>query len=68
MSSVFWNKEPRRRNIVPPPGGAARGEGLLQAVLVGLDHFLDHLSADGTGLLAGQVAVIALLQVHADLP
>ena len=31
-------------------------------------HFLDHLAADGTGLAAGQVAVVALLQVDANLP
>ena len=36
---------------------------LLHAVLVGFDHLLDHLAAHGTGLLAGQVAVVALLQV-----
>ena len=29
---------------------------------------LDHLAADGTGLLAGQIAVVAVLQVNADLP
>ena len=42
--------------------------GLLQAVFVGLDHLTDHLAADGAGLLAGQVAVVALLQTDADLP
>ena len=31
-------------------------------------HLLDHLAADGAGLAAGEVAVIALLQVDADLP
>ena len=41
---------------------------LLHAVLVGLDHFLDHLAADGTGLTAGQVAVVTVLQVDADFP
>ena len=30
-------------------------------------HLLDHLPADGAGLAAGEVAVIALLQVDADL-
>mgnify|MGYP001083711134 CR=1 FL=1 len=30
--------------------------------LVAFDHLLDHLAADGTGLLGGQVAVLALLQ------
>ena len=34
---------------------------LLQAVLVGLDHLLDHLAADAAGLAAGQIAIIALL-------
>lgn len=41
---------------------------LLQTVLVGLDHLLDHLAADGAGLLAGQIAIVALLQVDANLP
>lgn len=41
---------------------------LLHAVLVGFDHLLDHLAAHGTGLLAGQVAVVALLQVDTHLP
>ena len=39
----------------------------LQVLLVGLDHLLDHLAAHRAGLAAGQVAVIAFLQVHADL-
>ena len=39
---------------------------LLHAVLVGLDHLLDHLAADGTGLTAGEVAVVAVLQIDAD--
>ena len=43
-------------------------ENLLHAVLVGLDHLLDHLAAHGAGLTGGQIAVVALLQVHADLP
>ena len=30
-------------------------------------HLLDHLAAHGTGLLAGQVAVVALLQVDTHL-
>ena len=33
----------------------------------GLDHLLDHLTAHGTGLAAGEVAVVALLQVDAHL-
>ena len=40
----------------------------LQVLLVALDHLLDHLAADGTGLAGGQVAVVALLEVDADLP
>ena len=39
----------------------------LQVLLVGLDHLLDHLAAHGTGLAAGQVAVVALLQIDAHL-
>ena len=31
-------------------------------------HVLDHLAADGAGFAGGQVAVIAVLQVDADLP
>ena len=31
-------------------------------------HVLDHLAADGAGLAGGQVAVIALLEVDANLP
>ena len=41
---------------------------LLHAVFIGLDHLLDHLAADGTGLLRGQITVVTLLQVDADLP
>lgn len=33
----------------------------------GID-LLHHLAADGTGLLGGQVAVVAVLQVDANLP
>lgn len=38
-----------------------------QTLLVGLDHLLDHLAADRTGLTGGHGAVVALLQVHANL-
>ena len=31
-------------------------------------HLLDHLAADGAGFAGGQVAVVALLEVDADLP
>ena len=40
---------------------------LLQTLLVGLDHLLDHLAADGAGFAAGQVTVVAVGQVDADL-
>lgn len=32
---------------------------LLHVALIGLDHLLDHLAADGAGLAGGQVAVKA---------
>lgn len=41
---------------------------LLHTAFVGLNHFLDHLAAHGAGLPGGQVAVVAVLQIHADLP
>ena len=41
---------------------------LLHVLLVGLDHLLDHLAADGAGFAGGQVAVVALLQVDPNLP
>ena len=41
--------------------------GLLHAVFVGLDHLLDHLTADRTGLTAGELTVIAALEIDADL-
>ncbi len=40
---------------------------LLHAVFVGFDHFLDHLTADGTRLLGGEVTVVALLEVDTNL-
>jgi hypothetical protein len=42
--------------------------GKLQRLLVGLDHLLDHLAADRAGFAGGQVAVVAFLQVDANLP
>ena len=58
-----------------PPGGSSRlrlwksrGKDSLHVALVGLDHFLDHLAADGAGFAGGQVAVVAVLQIDADLP
>ena len=56
-------KERHSRDAVPP----FQRKRLLKAVFVSLDHLLDHLAADGTGLLAGQIAVVAVLQVNADL-
>ena len=41
---------------------------LAQVVLIGLDHLLDHLAAHRTGLTAGQVTIVTLLQVDAHLP
>ena len=41
---------------------------LLHVALVGLNHLLDHLAADAACLTGGQVAVVAFLQVDADLP
>ena len=38
-----------------------------EVLLVGFDHLLDHLAADRTGLTAGEIAVVALLEVYADL-
>ena len=56
-----------RRKGQPYPA-APSGDRLLQALLVGLDHLLDHLAADGAGLTGGQVAVVAVLEVDANLP
>ena len=39
----------------------------LQVLLVGLDHLLDHLAAYAAGLTRGQVAIVAVLQVDANL-
>ncbi len=41
--------------------------GLLQAVFVCLNHLLDHLAADGAGLASGDIAVIAVLEIYANL-
>ena len=40
---------------------------LLQALFVGLDHLLDHLAADGAGFAGGQVTVVTVGQVNANL-
>ena len=41
---------------------------LLLTLLVSLDHLLDHLATDGAGLTGGQVTVVAVGQIDADLP
>ena len=58
---------PQKRDAPPQRDASPCIEGPLQALLVGLDHLLDHLAADGTGLAAGKVAVVAVLQVDAHL-
>ena len=40
---------------------------LFNGVFVSLDHLLDHLTADRACFAGGQVTVLALLQVDADL-
>ena len=39
---------------------------LLHIALVGLDHLLDHLAADGAGFAGGQVTVVTVGQVDAN--
>ena len=39
---------------------------LLHPVFVGLDHLLDHLTADAAGLAGSKIAVVTLLQIDAD--
>ena len=56
-------KEVRGENSSDQTGNLS----LFQALLVSLNHLLDHLATDGTGLLGGQVTVVALLQVDAHL-
>ena len=41
---------------------------LLHILLVGLDHFLHHLAADGAGFPGGEVTIVAIGQVDTDLP
>ena len=55
-----------------PPGAALRAAQfilvrLFHGLFVGLDHFLNHLAAYGTGLLRSQIAIVALLQVNTNL-
>ena len=65
----LFTERSRCKSSGSPSSPPASGEkDLLQVALVGLDHFLDHLAADGAGFAGGQVAVIAVLQVDADLP
>ena len=47
---------------------ALRKKPFLQVLLVALDHLFNHLAADRAGLAGGQIAVVALLEVDADLP
>ena len=47
---------------------ALRKKPFLQVLLVALDHLLNHLAADRAGLAGGQIAIVALLEVDADLP
>jgi len=39
----------------------------LHRVLIGLDHLLNHLTANGACLTGGELAVVAVLQVYANL-
>ena len=62
----IWEKA---RHFVGPFGFFGNsGEALLHGALVGFDHFLDHLAADGAGFTGSEVAVVAVLQVDANLP
>ena len=44
------------------------GYRLLQPLLVSLNHLLDHLAADGAGFPGGQMTVVTVGQVDANLP
>ena len=59
-------QNPKKETRTAAPGHP-RSVRLLQVLLVGLDHFLDHLAAHAARLTRGQVAVVALLQVDANL-
>ena len=41
---------------------------LFNGVFVSLDHLLDHLTADRACFAGGQVTVVTVGQVHANLP
>ena len=64
---VYAAARPKAKRL-PLWGQALLHSEHLQALLVGLDHLLDHLAAHGTGLAAGQVAIVAILQVDTHLP
>ena len=70
---VFGSRTDKGRDASPQESAPDRvaqnsSRSLLHALLVGLDHLLDHLAADGAGFAGGQVAVVAVLQVDANLP
>lgn len=59
----------KRRGLLAAPSFAICEAYLcLQVLLVALDHLLDHLAADGAGFAGGQVTVVTVGQVHANLP
>ena len=63
---LFRGHSSAKRKIICTGGSVAPAKGrLLQTLLVSLDHLLDHLAADGTGLTGGQVTVVTVLQVDA---
>ena len=39
---------------------------LFHILFVRVDHFLDHLAADGTGFARCEIAVVTVLQIDAD--
>ena len=59
--------KPRGAGRLSDPSLGGLLDGCLQALLVGLDHLLDHLAAHGASLPGAEVAVVALLQVDAHL-
>ena len=68
-SSTLLSIAVKGRSLLAAPFVCAlRKEPFLQVLFVALDHLFDHLAADGTGLARGQIAVVALLEVDADLP
>ena len=67
VKNGFLNRNTR---YVPHRGFMPGGSPVCPGVLRGLygTHLLDHLAAHGTGLTRGQIAVVAFLQVDANLP